>query len=188
MVGDDVADFAHVFAAEGHTWVAHVGEGGDLFVELAFGETLGKHEHGGAHGGHEVNLVGETDAGVVAEDLDGLLEAASDVERVPFREVAADGIEVDDAILDHGAVDGDVWVEVDAGAPGILNLGHRVGAEEAQGGVVLGVLLHVDRVPVLGIGYTKDEVDDLTAAFLPFPDCFGRMRMRREGIWSCRLV
>ena len=112
---DDIGDFARVVASYTHARVAHVGEAGDGGVEVVLGEVLGEHQEGSADGGDEVDLVGEADGGVVAQDLDWFLQTASDVHGVPFGEVFAEGVEVDDAVFDEDAVDGDVGVEVDAG-------------------------------------------------------------------------
>jgi hypothetical protein len=47
-----------------------------------------------------------------------------------------------------------------------LDEGHGAGAEAGQGRVVVSVLLHVERVPVLGMGDAEDEVDHLGGAVL----------------------
>ena len=115
-------------------------------------------------------MVCEADGRVVAEDFDGFLQAAGEVEGGPVVEVCGEGGEVHDAVFDHDAVDGDVGVEVDARAEGVLDCRDRGGAvgEVAQGGVVVWMLGEVERVPVLRVADAEDEVDDFRAAFLPF--------------------
>lgn len=163
---DDVGDLVEVLGAQGHARVPQVGDPGDGSVEVLFGELRGKEEQGGADGGHEVHLVGEPDAGVVAQDLDGFVEPAGEVEGVPLGKVLAQRVEVDDAVFDQCAVDRDVGVEVDACAPFVLDVGDGGGAEAAEGGVVVAMLGEVEGVPVLGVGDAEDEVDHFAAAAL----------------------
>lgn len=128
LPGHDVDHFARVFGWEGHARVAEIGDAGDGGVEVLFGEVGGKEEEGSADGGEEVNLVGDTDAGVVAEDFDGLLEAAGKIQGVPFAEVTAQGVEIDDTIFNKSAVYGDEWVEVDSRPERILHSADHVAA------------------------------------------------------------
>ena len=76
LVGDDVGYLVEILGAQGHARVAQVGDPGDGLVEVLLGELRGEKQKRGADGGHEVDLVGETDAGVVAQDLDGFVETA----------------------------------------------------------------------------------------------------------------
>lgn len=66
---DDIPHFERVLP-DLHAEIAAVGETGNLFVELDFGEGLGEEEEGGAEGGGEVDLVGKPDSGIVVEDAD----------------------------------------------------------------------------------------------------------------------
>ena len=87
-------------------------------------------------------MVRQADPGVVAQDFDWFLQPAGEVEGAPVAEVAAEGVEVYDAVFDHYAVDGDVGVEVDAGPEGVLDAadcGRAVG-EVLEEGVMAGVL------------------------------------------------
>ena len=86
---DDVGDLVEIFGAQGHARVPQVGDPGDGSVEVLFGECGRQEEQGGADGGHEVDLVGEPDAGVVAQDLDGFVETAGEVEGIPLGEIFA---------------------------------------------------------------------------------------------------
>lgn len=166
LVCDDVGDFIEVLGSQGHARVAQVGDPADGFVEVPFGELRGEKQKRGADGGHEVDLVGEPDAGVIAEDLDGFVESAGQVEGVPLGEILAQRVEVDDAVFDQGAVHGDVGVEVDARAPFVLDVGDGGGAETAEGGIVVAMLGEVQGVPVLGVGDAEDEVNHFAAAAL----------------------
>ncbi len=116
---------------------------------------------------------------MVAENFDGFLEAAGEVEGVPVVEVGVDGVEVDDTIFDHHAIDSDVWVEVHASSKTILNPGDgcRAVRQIFQTGVVVRMLGQIQRVPVLGMADTKDEVNHFGATFLPVLDGFWRVRM-----------
>ena len=147
LCADDIADFSPVLArAEAgdveHARVAEVGEAGYALVEFAFGEVLRQHEQRRTQGGEEVDLVREADAGVVPQDFDGFLQAPRQVEGGPFGEVGAEGGEVYHAVFDQHAGDGDVGVEVDARAEGVLDAadGAGVEGEVAEEGVVVGVL------------------------------------------------
>ena len=117
----DVLHLVRVLGREGHARVAHVGDAGDGGVQVRLGEGGGEEQEGSAHGGEEVDLVGEAYARVVAEDLDGLLKASGEIEGIPLGEVSAEGIEVDDAVFDQGTVHRHVRVKVHACAPVILN-------------------------------------------------------------------
>ena len=85
-----------------------------------FGKVRGEEEEGGADGRDEVYLVGESNAGVVAEDFNGFLEAAGKVESVPFREILTEGVDVDNAVFYQRSIDSDVWVEVYSSTDGVL--------------------------------------------------------------------
>ena len=176
---DDVGDFVEILGAQGHARVPQVGDPGDGSVEVLFGELRGQEQERGADGGHEVHLVGEPDAGVVAQDLDGFVEPAGEVEGIPLGEILAQRVEVDDAVFDQRAVHGDVRVEVDARAPFVLDVRDGGGAEPPEGGVVVAVLGEVEGVPVLGVGDAEDEVDHFAATALDFG--YGRVCMWVQG-------
>ena len=76
---DNVPNFILVFCGEGHTEVAEVGDPGYGTVEFLFCEGGWKEEESGADSGEEVDLIGKTDAGFVAEDFDRFLEATSEI-------------------------------------------------------------------------------------------------------------
>jgi len=131
-------------------------------------------------------LVREADAWIVAEDFDGFVEAAGEVEGAPFRQVGGEGVEVHDAIFDHDAIEGDVGVEVDASTEVILEVRDRGAAvrQVAQEGIVVRVLGEVEAVPVLRVADAEDEVDDFGPAFLPFFHGTRRVGVGRE-IFFC---
>ena len=120
LVRDDVEDFAGVVAADGHAGVAHVADSGDGGVEVLLCELRWEKEEGCAYGGDEIYLVGKANGGVVSQDLHWLLETPGKVKGVPFGEIAAKGVEVDNAVFYKGAVDCDIRVEVHTGTEGVL--------------------------------------------------------------------
>ena len=135
---DDIRHLRRVFARAQagdvqHAGIAHVGQSRYALVQLAFREGFWQHEQRYAEGGEQIDLVRETDAGVVAEDFDGFLQAAGEVEGLPVAEVGGEGVEIHDAVFDHHAVEGDVGVEVHARAEVILDAGDGGGGvgEEA---------------------------------------------------------
>jgi len=89
--------------------------------------------------------------------------------------------QVDDAIFYEGTIDGDIGVEVCAGAVCILDVRDDAGAERAEGGVVVAVAVEVQGVEVLRELCCEYEVDHLPSPFLPFQDCFGWVR-----VWAHR--
>lgn len=122
LVGDDVGDLVEIFGSESHARVAEVGNPADGLVEVLFRELGREKEERGADSGHEIHLVGKPDTRVIAEDFDGFVETAGEVEGVPLGEVFAQRVEVDDAVLDQGAIHGDIGIEVDASAPFVLDV------------------------------------------------------------------
>ncbi|KAA8909278.1 hypothetical protein TRICI_004590 [Trichomonascus ciferrii] len=87
------------------------------------------------------------------------MQSARQIERVPLGEVGEESVDVDNAVLDPKAVDLDERIEVDARAHVVLDKTHRAGAQMTQRGVVVRILLHVERVPVLGVRHAEDQVD-----------------------------
>lgn len=159
MIGDDVGNLVGVFGAEGHAWVSQVGDARNGFVELVFGECFRKEQEGTAESGKKVVLVCEPDGGVVTEDLDGFVEASGEIKSFPIGEISFEGVDVDDAVFDDDSVDVDVGIEVNTRAHVVLDVGYCCTAEFAHEGVVVGMLVEVERVEVLGVGYAEDEVN-----------------------------
>ena len=133
-----------MFGAELHARIAKVGYGGDGGEEFGFGKLLIQEQKARSQGGDEVDLVGQPDARVVSEDLDGLVQAAGEVERLPFRQVGADCVEICDAVFNQRAVDRDIRIKVDACAPLVLYSRHDAGAERAERRVMVPVLAEIE--------------------------------------------
>lgn len=69
MSSDNVANFVRVLTYF-HSEISLVRESSDRFEELDFGEGFGEEEEGSSEGRSEVDLVRESDSGVVEQDLD----------------------------------------------------------------------------------------------------------------------
>ena len=95
-------------------------------------------------------LIGEADLRMVTKDLDGFLKAAREVEVIPGGEVFDEVVDAGDAVLDEHAVHLNERIEVDTGAP-VLYARNESRAKGGDARVVVAVLLHVDRVPVLRV-------------------------------------
>lgn len=89
-----------VLGGESHAWVASVTDSSNTFEELAFGEGGREGEECCAESGGEVDLLSETDAGVISDYAEGLVHAAGEVEGAPGEEVAAESVEGCDAVFD----------------------------------------------------------------------------------------
>jgi hypothetical protein len=63
-------------------------------------ELFRKSEEGYPGGGDEVDLLGESDAGVVLDDPEGLVHTSGEVESVPVEEVGAEIVDGGDAVFD----------------------------------------------------------------------------------------
>lgn len=121
LIIDDVGYFLWVFCAYSHAWITEVAKAGDLCVELLLGKGRWEGEESSPEGGDEVDLICETNARVVAEDLDWLLEATGEVEVPPLGEIGIESVQIDHTVLEHDAVHYDIWVVVDAGPNIVLN-------------------------------------------------------------------
>lgn len=119
-------------------------------------------------------LVRQSHPGVVSKNLDGFLKATGEVKAVPRRKIVDKVIDTGNAVFNQHTVHLDKRVKVYTSTP-VLNARDKSGAQRGNAGVMVAVLLHVDGVPVLGMGDTKDEVEHLGSSPLRLYQGLGRV-------------
>lgn len=88
---------------------------------------------------------------MIPQDLDRFLQSASEVQSVPLAQVSAESVQVNNTILDQGTINRDIRIEVDARSPAVLDLGHHIGPHRSKRGIVVTVLVEVERMPMLAV-------------------------------------